>query len=132
MFYLTAKPVSPPLPVISNVQSLASSKNGNFANPQQNSNKRVKNNAPPQHILNSNVEVPVKVKHHIIIKSTPAPDQRNVATMCKLRQHHKSTTMKPIMTDKNIQTGKYILIAVSILKNSLHVSCFLVFRATRS
>jgi hypothetical protein len=114
------KPVSPPLPVISSVQSLAS-KNGNFTNTQPNTaarNSRSKTNSAPQHILNSNVEPQVKVKHHIIIKSNPAPDQRNVATMCKLKQHHKSTTMKPIMFEKGIQTdereAQKILIPVPI------------------
>ncbi|XP_008200258.1 zinc finger MYM-type protein 3 isoform X2 [Tribolium castaneum] len=102
-----AKPVSPPLPVISSVQSLAASlatKNGNYTGNRD--NKRAKTNSNQQHILNSNVEPPVKVKHHIIIKSSPTPDQRNVATMCKLRQHHKSTSIKPNMTDKAMQTDQ--------------------------
>ncbi|XP_044256741.1 zinc finger MYM-type protein 3 [Tribolium madens] len=99
----SAKSISPPLPVISSVQSLAN-KNGNYTSNQN--NKRAKTNSNQQHILNSNVEPSVKVKHHIIIKSSPTPDQRNVATMCKLRQHHKSTSIRPNMTDKAMQTDQ--------------------------
>lgn len=99
------------MPVISSVQSLAN-KNGTFTPAQQNSNTSNrtprKTNSSTQHVVNSTVEAPpiVKIKHHVIIKPPPVPDQRNVATMCKLKQHHKSTTMRPIMIDRTVQTGK--------------------------
>lgn len=112
-----------PLPIISSVQSLASS-NGNIGqsvgipptltpiNTRSTRSKATANsaqviNSTPQ-IINSLADLPVQVqiKQHFIVRPAPLPKQRNVSTMCYTRKAHKGTTMKPIMVDEEIQTDE--------------------------
>ncbi|KAJ8918744.1 hypothetical protein NQ315_015064 [Exocentrus adspersus] len=112
---------APQLPIISSVQSLASS-NGSIGQavnlppgltPITTRTTRSKTttnstqliNSAPQ-IINSLADLPVQVqiKQHFIVRPAPLPEQRNVSTMCYTRKANKGTSMKPIMVDEAIQT----------------------------
>ncbi|CAH1153839.1 unnamed protein product [Phaedon cochleariae] len=125
------------LPIISSVQSLAST-NGNLAatpppplppptlTPINTRSTRSKTASTPQvlnsspQVINSFSELPfqVQIKQHFIVRPAPMPDQRNVGTMCSTRKMNKSTMMKPIMVDQEVQTDereeKKILIPVPV------------------
>ncbi|KAJ8980599.1 hypothetical protein NQ317_018727 [Molorchus minor] len=111
----------PPLPIISSVQSLAST-NGSLSpttvppsltpiNTRSTRSKTNANTTPPiinstPQIINSFADLPVqvKIKQHFIVRPAPVPDQRNVGTMCYTRKANKGTTAKPVMVDEGVQT----------------------------
>ncbi|KAJ8936687.1 hypothetical protein NQ318_012506 [Aromia moschata] len=100
----------PPLPIISSVQSLATT-NGSLSPAAvppttANATPQVLNSTPQ--IINSFTDLPVQVqiKQHFIVRPAPAPKQRNVATMCYTRKANKGINVKPTMVDEGVQTDE--------------------------
>ncbi|KAF5272148.1 hypothetical protein FQA39_LY01230 [Lamprigera yunnana] len=97
----TVSTESPKIPVISSVQSLAST-NG----PTTSVKSKVKMNSsepsPPQ----SAPTVKTQVKHFFIIKPAPIPPQRNIGTLCKINMKSKEVDAKPSTCEKEVQTDE--------------------------
>ncbi|KAK9889406.1 hypothetical protein WA026_004680 [Henosepilachna vigintioctopunctata] len=96
------------LPVISSVQSLANS-NGTVPSSARTTRSKaspVPSPSPSTASVQNNIEIPVQVKHHIIIKNAPIPNQRNVGTMCHTRMSNKGVNAIPKVESVQVQTEK--------------------------
>ncbi|KAL3289740.1 hypothetical protein HHI36_023137 [Cryptolaemus montrouzieri] len=104
----------PTLPIIRSVQSLANS-NGTMSSASRTTRSKAApgNAAHPTAVpamtpvpLQNSIEIPVQVKHHIIFKHPPMPNQRNVATMCRTRMSNKGINATPRTDDAQVQTER--------------------------
>ncbi|XP_050314374.1 zinc finger MYM-type protein 3 isoform X2 [Anthonomus grandis grandis] len=119
------------LPVITNVQSLAST-NGTIppgltpiATTRLTRSKATTQTiqqsstaVPLQTLQNLDLPVQIQTKHHFIVKEKPQPDQRNIAVMCQPRKAEKGLQTLPQTKDAACQTGfedlKKILVPVPV------------------
>ncbi|CAH0561946.1 unnamed protein product [Brassicogethes aeneus] len=97
------------LPVITNVQSLAT--NGTLSPNPPALQPLTRSTRSKGTTFNSVDSVDDSLQHqirqHFIFKPAPVPEQRNMATMCKVRNTNKGVQAKATMVNKEIQTDTW-------------------------
>ncbi|XP_018326015.1 zinc finger MYM-type protein 3 isoform X2 [Agrilus planipennis] len=101
----------PTIPVITSVQSLASTNGPSTVSTRSSRSKSnalstaTSNNSSPAN-SQASTQIKTQIKQQIIVKPRPLPMQRNIATMCKVISTNKGTSCKPCVTNKETQTTK--------------------------
>ncbi|KAF5289279.1 hypothetical protein FQR65_LT11900 [Abscondita terminalis] len=97
----TAPAEVPTIPVISSVQSLATT-NG----PTTGSARTISNTSSASSVSTSPPTVKTHVKQQFIFKPVPIPPQRNIGTLCKVNMQTKAVHCKPTICNKEVQTDE--------------------------